>query len=766
MFYNYAILRLGVIAMNKNNGLFTEMKFTEVYRKYKNEHIAIREGMCLKVLFPDTLVPIEEGDLFAGRTLRMEWGGVGFSPDITLYSNPAGMGYFYREDVFVKELEKTDINNDYAKQIKEVMEFWRTENTTSKVKSAYTNRIREALPSDSFAGDVGVGFPLYRMTGAYENYEKLVTLGLPGMYEEVAMHRSNAEATGGDVKFYEGMKLALDVLRDSCLYYKKQALELYKKAEDASRKKELLEMAAVLEKITVSKPETMREAIQLSWLYSILTGVMDYGRMDIYLGDFLVNDINSGILNEEKALELLQSFWWLMVARKTVYHGRVVIGGKGRRNEENADKFAMLAMEASRTVKAIEPQLTLRFYEGMNPKLMDKALEVIGEGRTYPMLYNDDVNVEAVKTAFKVSEEEAEQYMPFGCGEYIIDHKSFGSPNGVINLLKALEVTLNNGKEVIYGKNMGLKLGEFKDYKTFEELYAAFKKQLEYYIEILAEQEALLYREIGQISPFLFMSMLHDGCLEKGKGMFAGGLDYLGGTLESYGNTNTVDSLTAIKELVYDKKLLTPEEMLRALHANFEGYEKERRMMLSASKYGNDNDPADSIAVDLHNFMSETIRKQAERVNLHSYLMVIINNSANTYLGRWTGASADGRKAKEFMANANNPTGGADKNGITAMLNSLVKLDPSYHAGAVQNMKFSRDMFNHSREKVKALLDTYFESGGTQAMISVLNRNDLERAIVEPEKYQHVFVRVGGFSARFVELEKDVQQEILSRTLY
>jgi pyruvate-formate lyase len=752
--------------MNKNHRLSREIKFTEVYRAYKNDHPAIREAMCLKVLFPDTLVDIEDGDLFAGRTLRMEWGGVGFSPDITIYSNPTGMGYFYRRDVFAAELEKQELDDDYKVKVKDAMEFWRTENTTSKVKAAFTDRIIRALPSDSFAGDVGIGFPLYRMTGAYENYEKLVNLGLPGMYEEVELYRSRAEKKVGDVQFFEGMKLALDILKGSCLYYQKQALVMFETTQNASRKKVLLEMAAALENITVSKPQTMREAIQLSWLYSILAGVMDYGRMDLYLGDFLANDIKKNILNEEKALSLLQSFWKLMVARKTIYHGRVVIGGKGRRNEENADKFAMLAMEASRTVNEIEPQLTLRFYKGMNPALMDKALEVIGEGRTYPMLYNDDVNVEAVKKAFNVDEAIAEQYMPFGCGEYIIDHKSFGSPNGVINVLKALEVTLNNGREVIYGRDMGIRLGEFKDFKTFEEFYAAFKKQVEYHIEILAEQEALLYKEIGQITPFLFMSMLYDDCLEKEKGMFSGGLDFLGGTLESYGNTNTVDSLVAIKELVYDKKLLTQEEMLKALQVNFEGYEKERRLMLNAPKYGNDYDAADCIAMDFHNFMSETIRKQAERVNLHSYLMVIINNSANTYLGRWTGASADGRKSGEFMANANNPSGGADKNGITAMLNSLVKLDPSYHAGAVQNMKFSSDLFNHSREKLRYLLDTYFEKGGTQAMISVLNRNDLERALAEPEKYRHVFVRVGGFSARFVDLEKDVQQEILSRTLY
>jgi pyruvate-formate lyase len=752
--------------MNDKKDLSLEFKFTEVYRKYEKEHIAIREVMCLKVLFPDTLLSIEEGDLFAGRTGRMEWGGVGFSPDITLYSNPAGMGYFYREDVFQRELEKPHLERDYAERVNDLINFWRKENTTSKVKSTYTKRIAEALPSDYFADDVGVGFPLYRMTGAYENFEKLVTLGLPGLYKEVEQYRKNTEAAGGDVQFYEGMKLALDVLKDCCLYYKNQASDLACIEGNSTRKKELFEMAKVLDRITCSKPETMREAIQLSWLYSILTGVMDYGRMDVYLGDFLAKDIKEGIIDEEEALLLLQSLWRLMIARKTVYHGRVVIGGKGRRNEENADRFAMLAMEASRTVKGIEPQLTLRFYKGMNPALMDKALTVIGEGITYPMLYNDDINVKAVMSGFNVSEEEAEQYMPFGCGEYIIDYKSFGSPNGVINLLKALEVTMHNGREVIYGSEMGLKLGEFKDFHSFEEFYTAFKRQVEHYIEILAEQEALLYKEIGQITPFLLMSMLYDDCLERGKGMFSGGIKYLEGTLESYGNTNTADSLLAIKELVFDKKFMTQEEMLKVLDANFEGYEKERKMMLNVSKYGNDDEVADSLALDLHNFMSHTIRKQAERVGLHSYLMVIINNSANTSLGRWTGASADGRKSREYMANGNNPTGGMDKNGITSMLNSLVKLDPSFHAGAVQNMKFSRDVFTNSREKVEALLKTYFDNGGTQAMITVVNRNDLERAMIEPEKYASIFVRVGGFSARFIELERDVQREILTRTLY
>lgn len=752
--------------MFEKKDLSLEIKFTEVYKQYEHEHPAIREAKCLAVLFPETLADIKDGDLFAGRNLKLEWGGVGFSPDITIYSNPHGMGYFYREDVFKKELDKPGLSPEYREKLLELMEFWRKENTTYKVKQTFTERIRKALPSDSFAGDVGVGFPLYRMTGAYEDFEKLVSLGIPGLYEEVEHFRSKAEKENGDLKFYEGMKLALDIFRDSCIYYRNQAFALAEKASDQAWKKELIQMAEVLGKNAVSKPETFREAIQLTWLYTILAGVMDYGRMDVYLGDFLAADLEKGLIDEAYALKLLQSLWTLMAVRKTVYHGRVVIGGKGRRNEENADRFAMLSMEASRTVKAIEPQLTLRFYNGMNPQLMEKAYEVIGEGRTYPMLYNDDVNIKAVMDAFRVDEKEAEQYMPFGCGEYIIDHKSFGSPNGVINLLKALEVTLYNGKELIYGRDMGLKLGEFKNFKTFDEFYAAFKEQVKFYIEILAEQEALEYKSIGEITPFLYMSMLYDDCLERGKGMFSDGIKYLGGTLESYGNTNTVDSLAAIRELVFDKKLITPERLLEALEANFEGYDAERKLMLDAPKYGNDNEFVDSLAVDLHNFVCNTIRDQAERVGLHSYLCVIINNSANTYLGNWTGASADGRKARVFMANGNNPQGGADKNGVTAMLNSLVKLDTSIHAGAVQNMKFSRDTFNRHREQVKALLGTYFDNGGAQAMITVLNRSDLEKAMVEPQNYQDIFVRVGGFSARFVELERSVQEEILSRTMY
>jgi pyruvate-formate lyase len=486
----------------------------------------------------------------------------------------------------------------------------------------------------------------------------------------------------------------------------------------------------------------------------------------VYLGDYLARDLDEGRLTQEQAQQAVDALWRLMVARKTVYHGRVVIGGMGRRNEANADRFARMAMEASRRVKDIEPQLTLRLYRGMDPSLIDQGLGVIGDGATYPMLYNDDVNVPAVAHAFGIPREAAEQYVPFGCGEYIVDHRGFGSPNGVINLLKALEITLFNGREIVKDQPMGLALGAFGDYPDFDAFYAAYKKQLTHYVEVLAEAEAEILRGTARQAPFLFMSLLYDGCVERGKGLLSGGIDYLGATLESYGNINAVDSLAAIREVVFERGQIAPERLLAALRANFEGYEDERALLLAAPKYGNDDPRVDGLARDLHDFEARLIRDQAARVGLHSFLMVVINNSANTFLGRWTGASADGRLARTFMANANNPVGGMDHKGVTAMLNSLAHFPPENHAGVVQNLKLGRELFQRAPEKARALVDGFFDQGGTQLMISVLGRGDLEAAIREPEKHRNLLVRVGGFSARFVTLEKDVQQEVLARTLY
>ncbi|WP_313639092.1 pyruvate formate lyase family protein [Paenibacillus sp.] len=737
------------------NRFTMELAFTDAYKKYKDAPIAVREMQCLRTQYPAVFEPIQDHDLFAGR---VKLGAIAFSAE-----DLNGFGYCTSLEEMAAKLDELQLNEAELQTFEELRAFWKTESSRGKFHAQFSEELNRWLNKDDIINDSHIAFPLYRMAGAQMDYEKLIQLGIPGMSQLIEARRNKPDA---DKQLLAGMLDALDLLSESCSYYESQARALAEEAEDSTRKAELIQIADVLQRNREHAPSTMREAIQLLWVYSLMTGVRNYGRMDIYLGDLYVNDLDNGRLTDSEALKLLQSFWQLIADKKTTFNGRVMIGGRGRRNEANADKFSMLALEATRTVLEIEPQLSLRFYKGMNPMLMNKGLEVIGEGRTFPILYNDDVNLPALQQAFKLERDEVEKYCPYGCGEIVLEHCSFGAPNGTLNLLKALEVTLRNGMDKITGEGIGLATGNIASFETFNQLMDAYCEQLTHFIELLADVQALEYQFAGETASYLYLSMLYDDCIERSKGIFAGGIRYLGGTLETYGTVNAADSLTAIREIVYKQKHFSLEKLVQILDCNFEGYEREQRLLLNAPKYGNDNEIADQITSDLHNFLSETIQRQNDRVGLHSYLNVMINNHMNTVFGRLTAASADGRPDFKTMANANNPFGGADKNGVTAFLNSLAKLSPVHHAGTVQNMKFGKELFIKHRDKLRALLDTYFDNGGTQAMITVVNRNDLQNAMREPEKYPHLFVRVGGFSARFVELPKDEQEEILSRTLY
>ena len=723
--------------------------FTETYLAHADDDVSLREAHCIRVQSVYEFLPMRADEPLAGRKRVLP---VGFLNEPLLGRS---VSWFYDEGRAMEALRADGAGEDEVQKAKEMLAFWATQETRRNLRAAYPDDIKAALPQDIYWEHSEIAFPLYRVVGAYMDYDKLLRIGIGGLRAEVEAYRNRTEPNGSARALYDGCLIALDALSDVALRYAEEARALRKE-----------KLASALEHIASDAPETFLEAIQLAWLYSLISGVLNYGRMDDYLGDFLERDLKNGVTTEAEVLEILCCLWRLIDERKTVFHGRILIGGRGRHNEPAADRFAMLAMEASRIVAEAEPQLSLRFYDGQDPKLMQKALDVIGDGKVYPMLYNDDVNIPSVMRAFAVSEAEATDYCFFGCGEYVINKKSIGSPNGIINLLKALEVTLYNGHDMLFDKPCGLALGALTDFDSFDAFYEAYRRQLLYYIDVLARQEKMEYEFCAGVGSYLFITMLMDDCLARGKSLLGGGVTYLGGTLETYGNVNTINSLYAIKTLVFEQKRIAPQRLLEAMRCNFVGYEQEQKLLSEAEKYGNDLDGVDTFAQAFHTFVCNAVRDRKDSVGLHSYMVVIINNEANTVLGRFTGASADGRKAREPMANANNPAGGTDRNGVTAMLLSLTKLRTDIHAGAVQNLTFSPELFNDNRPILEALLKTYFQNGGAQCMINVLHRGDLEDAMRHPERHQSLLVRVGGFSARFVTLSPDVQREIASRTLY
>jgi pyruvate-formate lyase len=721
--------------------LSLELALTDCYKTLRDARPAAREAAFLRIQLPAMMTPMRDGDVFAGR---VRYPLVGLSPELM------GVGYYCLEKPIREILANpaAALDDTARARIGDMLAFWKNETTHAKIRAAYPDDVRRVLPEDDWPRHPGAAFPLYRMAGITLDNEKLLRLGLPGL--AARLREKPGQSAGQPAPLVENTLAVLELLADLSRRYAAEARALGQ-----------AETAAALDAIALREPRTLREAIQLFWLVTLAAGVCNYGRMDVWLGPFLARDLDSGALTRDAALSLLRALWrHIADSHDNMFNNRICVGGLGRPDEACADQFALLAIEATRTVALNQPQLSLRFHRRQNPALMQAALASIGEGRTFPILYNDDVNIPAVAAAFNISRDEALSYFPYGCGEYILDHASTGTPNGLINLLKILEDTLNQPAPD----------GATPDerFPTFETLWNAYAAQVETTVAALARQEKITYEGAGAAAPFLLISALFDDCAARGQPVFSGGARRLGGTLESYGNTNTADSLTAIRRLVYRERSCTLGEIVRACRDNFASPDSARlrRRLLDAPKFGNDDDEADSLAARVHEQACAAARDAGPRAGFDHYHLVIINNGANTVLGAHTAASPDGRAAGEPMANAINPSPGLDRNGTTAFLNSLLKIRPDIHAGSVQNMKFARSLFSPaSLPKTAALLSAWFDAGGTQAMITVVNRGDLEAAMREPEKWGHLIVRVGGFSMRFVELSRDTQLEIIGRTL-
>lgn len=622
-------------------------------------------------------------------------------------------------------------------ELEELYTFWADENDKERLRRYYPNDIKELMPYDDFENDYYTAYPLYRLGGAYLDFEKLFDLGIDGLIHEIDSQPLNS--------FLRACKKSLIYLKELIKLYRDDAMDINP------------ELAYTLNELLEHRPQNMKEAIQLMWIYVGVSEIRNYGRMDNQLARFLDD--------EQDAYKNIAEYFKVIRQRNTIYNGRIILGGEGRHDLEKANKICSIALKVMKDLHLTEPQLTLRWSKDMPDSIFDNAIDCIESGCSYPLLYNDTVNIKNVKESMNVSYKEAVDYVPLGCGEYVLDHKSIGSPNGIINLAKVLEGLVNDGKCMITNKKI-VKHYLTKEPNTFEELYDVYKQELDYQIDLLAKQEKFEYDYMNNHCGYLFNSILYDNCIDRGKSLLNGGIDYLGGTLETYGNVNSGDSLYAIKKLVFDDKEICYKDMVDAIRNNFIGYEEIREKCLNVIKYGNDNPEVDEMINELNQYVAVTTKSKSEKYGLSSYLIVIINNDANSRLGYRTAATFDGRKAYEPLANALTPQSGAEKNGVTAVLNTVSSLDVNNMAGAVYNLKLSHDLMNQHKDMVKELLKIYFSSGGSQIMISVINQEELKDAMIHPEKYPNLIVRVGGFSARFIDLSPLVQKEIVSRMVY
>lgn len=747
----------------ENRPFERELRFTKAYKENINSDKATREFECLKEQIPQSYRTLKkDSDIFAGR---IEDALIGFYP-ILADNGIDRTAYCINENNCYALLERMKLEGKYEQsyldEIQNMIKFWHNENTVAKTKKRMTDEMKQCLTGDNFDTESGACYPLYRIAGIHLNCKKLLHYGLNGLIELVnqkAIEKPESEP------LYRAMAGTLGLLKDVCQLYADEMDKLISKTNDKTRKQELSLMKQSLLNIKDNKPKTLHEAVQLIIIYMLSNGTREIGRLDDYLCEYYVNDIKNGTITREFAVRIIVCFFDI-IEQEFSRDTRAIIGGFGRKNEKAADEFALVVLDALELRPySFQPQVSLRYYKAMDQRLFDRSLEILGKGLTFPIFYNDDVNVPSVMNAMEVPKETAEQYAFFGCGEYMLSGKSIGTPNIMMNIAKILEVTLNNGFDPLTGKKIGLSTGEITDTITFEELMARFQKQVDHFSDLAGSFEELVYDMCNEESSFLLTSTLYDDCINRGKAMFDGGIEHLGGTIETYGNISTSDSLCAIKEVVFDQKKFTMTKLVEMLNADFAGFEKEQQMLINAQKFGNDYDDADAVAVRVHEMVCNSIKRQNKRTRMDSLLVVVINNSMNIQMGNTTGATPDGRKGHVYLSNGNNAYSGYDKEGITALMKSMTKMDTSIHAGANQNFKFSSELFKN-KEKIKMLLGGFFALGGQQTNISVVNQKDLEDAMVHPEKHENLLVRVGGYTARFVQLNKKIQQDILARTAY
>lgn len=744
-----------------------ERAFTKAYQAYQDAPKATREAACMCAQIPYTLAPRNTGDYFGGR---FKGHRIGFYP--LMIGEGARDGYdklCYCADLtgaraIVEQMRACETYSEAEiEEAEQIIAFWEKEETYAHIKAAFTEDFEQHLTHDYYHTAIGAVYPLYRIAGAHLDFDKLLRLGLGGLQEEICrMRHLNQDEEANTL--YDGMIQVLIGMSELC---KTRAKALKDSLGEVSKEEQskLLQMITSLEHISTQRPETMHQAMQLCLIYAICSGATEMARFDDYMGPFYVNDLRKGILTKEQAKAYLINYFEIYeqsFARDT----RCIIGGYGRKNEREADELALLVLEAIDNRQILYPQVSLRYYKGLDERVYNKALDVLGKGNTFPILYNDEVNVPATMRAMDVPRKVAEQYAFFGCGEYMLANKSIGTPNTCLNMPKVLELVLNEGIDPMTGKQIGLPMPKITESTTFEEIMARYEANIDFFTNYCGKVQELVYNKCGEQSTFLLMSILHDDCIARGKGLFNGGLYHLGGTVETYGNITVADSLTAIKKVVYIDQAFSIKTLVDMIQVNYEGYEQEQKLLLEAPKYGNNQALADEMAVRVHDHVCHSIRNQKHKTNLDSLLVVVINNNMNVLLGKRVGATPDGRQSGIYLSNGNAAYSGRDTEGITALIHSLVKLDPSIHAGASSNLKFSPALFNDAREKFKMLLETYFELGGAQGNISVVNQQDLEEAMKHPEQYENLMVRVGGFTARFITLDYETQLEVLRRTAY
>jgi len=742
--------------------------------------VPVRRALAFHHLMARKAIWIGEGELIVGERGPAP-AAVPTYPEICVHA-PADLDVL---DARAKIAYRVDAEARRT-HLEEVRPFWAG-------RSQRERMFRELPPQwhDAYQAGIFTEFQEQRTPGHTALGEKIFEKGFLDLKLEIAAAQAALDFEHDPEALDKREELrAMDIAADAILIFAQrhaEALEALAAGErDPDRAAELRGMARICRRVPAHAPQTFHEALQCYWFVhvGVITELNPWdsfnpGRLDQHLWPFYQHDLAEGRLDEERARELLQAFWikfhnhpappkvGVTAEESGTYTDFTLInvGGVKADGTDAVNDLTFLILDVIEEMRLVQPGSMVQVSKKNPDRLLRRAARVIRTGFGQPSLFNTDAVVQELLRQGK-SLEDARRGGCSGC----VEAGAFGREayflSGYFNLPKVLEITLHNGRDPRTGKRIGIETGDPRGFASFDELLAAYRRQLQHFIDIKVRGNNLIEGLYARHMPVPFLSLLIDDCIARGRDYHNGGARYNSTYIQGVGLGTVTDALASLRHNVYRTKRCTMDTLLAALAADFAGYHDLWRAFTEETpKYGNDDDDADDLVPQVFDMFWSLVDGRPNPRGGH-HRVDMLPTTCHVYFGKMTGALPDGKRAGQTVSEGISPVQGADRRGPTAALNSAAKFDHVKTGGTLLNQKLTPALLadDHGIEGFVHLVRAYFSKDAHHVQFNVVNRATLLAAQREPAKHRDLIVRVAGYSDYFINLTPELQEEIIRRT--
>ena len=686
-----------------------------------------------------------------------------------------------------RELQRYTISQeDIDTYEREVIPYWKGKTQRERIFNHVSKEWEEAYHAGVFtefmeqraAGHTAMDGKMYRegLLDVKARIEKKIA-SLDYIYDPEATDKQQE---------LEAMAISCDAAILFAERHAELAEQMAAKEQDPQRKAELEKMADVCHWVPAHAPRDLWEAIQMYWFVHLGTVTelngwdsMNPGHIDQHLWPFYQKGIADGTLTRDKAKELISCLWikfnnqpappkvGVTALESGTYNDftNINIGGVDRDGRSAANEISYMILEIQEELHELQPGLSIHIAENTPDDFLLAGIKVIRQGHGYPSIFNPDTYVKEMVRAGKTVEDAREG----GCSG-CIEVGAFGKEayllTGYLNTPKILEITLNNGLDPETGRKLGLETGDPRGFKTFEELYEAWHRQMIYFVNLKLSVNNYIERMFSLYAPVTFLSLYIDDCIERGKDYYSGGARYNTTYIQCTGLGTITDCFTTLKKHVFEDGRYTMDEILQACAKNWDGEEKMRQYIRNHTPFfGNDDAYADTIAVRVYDDLVKAIEGRPNTRGGKTQLNML-STTCHNYFGSVCGATPNGRMAHFAISDGTSPAHGSDTHGPTAVIKSLGKLDQTKSGGTLLNVRFVPALLKREEDQKKlgSLIRTYFKFGGHHIQFNIVDTATLHDAQKHPDEYRDLLVRVAGYSDYFNDMTEQLQNEIIART--